>query len=525
MARKSVKADPNKLAYDATVDKGRRRSPSTKIAAEHVILPDSKRRKLLATIQDQIRNASLMAWMVRRHLDYVSRFRFQFKTGNGPLDALVARMFDWHAQPRNFDIAGRMGREEAFRMFEAEKVTAGDAAFVMLPGMKTQAIESDLLAYPTNGKKTGTLKNPTYANLNNAELANVDRETGAVMSTSAPGKVDSWCICNRGWSGSTKAYDHLESSENVIFDAYYTRFSSQVRGVSPLSVAINTVQDLYEGFEWNLLKAKVHSIFGVALFRDYAGASSDQEEVSMMGGASGLTTGQDENAASASASESGTKAITSSLQQLTPDSILTVDMETRGRIELLESKTPSSEFQAFSELMMRVAMLALDIPYTAFDSKQSSFSGMIADNNLYEVACRWKRDKNKWVRQSYSDWVLREAWNGEEWGLKKVASAAGFSRLRELQEIVEWIPSGSPWLQKLQEVQGDIKAIAAGIDNPIDICKRRGGDFYENIIKTADAYAFAKSKCVPLVIGDSGQQTVEEVMAASGDVPPPGSNP
>ena len=123
-----------RLDYDATKTTGRRRAPSTSVVAEHVMLPDSKRKKLLATVQDQQRNASAAAWMIRRHLDYVSKFRFQFRTGKDALDKVVNRLFHWHAQPRNFDIAARFGREEMFRMFEAEKVTAGDAGMIKLSG-------------------------------------------------------------------------------------------------------------------------------------------------------------------------------------------------------------------------------------------------------------------------------------------------------------------------------------------------------------------------------------------------------
>ena len=495
--------------YDATVNKGRHRAPSTKLASERVILPNSKRKKMLATVQDQIRNAAILAWAVRHHLDYVSRFRFQFRSGNDKLDKLVKRIFDWHAQPRNFDIAGRLGREEAFRLFEAEKVTAGDAGLLKLKGTKIQAIESDLLAKPTKGKPVAKNGNKTYETLPE-EINDVDKDTGAVLSLQYPGKVEQWCICNRGWDGNSLAFDHLEPSENLIFDAYYSRFSSQVRGVSPLSSAINTIQDLYEGFEWNLLKSKIHAIFGVAIMRDTGGGTSDQEEVSAFGGASGITSGADENLEDTEANDYGTKAVSSSLQKLTPDSMIMVDMEAKGKIDTIESHTPSNEFREFSEMMIRVALLAIDLPYTAFDSQKSSFSAQIADLNLYEVACEHKRDKNRWARQNYSDWLLVDAWNNPKWGLRETAAAAGINYLNELQALVEWIPSGVPWLQKLQEVQGDRIAISLGLDNSIDACRKRGTDFFENIRKQAIANQFAKDNNVPLMIGESGQETVVE---------------
>ena len=154
MAKRNAKVPESakRLEYDAAKSTGRRRAPSNKLYAEHVILPDSKRKKLLGTVQDQVRNASVAAWMIRRHLDYVSKFKFQFRTENEPLNRLVNRLFDWHARPKHFDIAERLGREEMFRMFEFEKITAGDAAMVKLGNMKLQAVESDMIAMPKAGK-------------------------------------------------------------------------------------------------------------------------------------------------------------------------------------------------------------------------------------------------------------------------------------------------------------------------------------------------------------------------------------
>jgi hypothetical protein len=161
--------------------------------------------------------------------------------------------------------------------------------------------------------------------------------------------------------------------------------------------------------------------------------------------------------------------------------------------------------------VIRLALLALDIPYTAYDSSGASFAGMIADQNLYEVSCKSKREKNGWKRREYSDWVLQLFYDDAEWNISEVAAKNGIKNLRDLQELVEWVPSGFPWLQKLNEVQGDIKAISVGLDNPIDCCKRRGGDFFQNILKTEQANDFAKAHNVPLLIGEPGQAAVTDV--------------
>lgn len=472
-----MRLGPFTFGYNAVEDKGRRQAPRTRVYHEADVLTKVKRTKLQATAQDQARNHSLVAWMVRKHLDYVSKFHFSFRTGKPSVDALVNRIFRWHGAPRNLDFLGRFGRDEMFRLFELEKVLCGDAGLLKLPGLKLQAIESDLIR--------GGDGSP--ANVNSSGLV-VD----------AQGRVLQYALCRRDGTGGGYVFDHLEPAGNLIFDGYWTRFSSQFRGVSPLSTAINTVQDVHEAFEFNLIKAKMHALFGVAVLREAGGDGN-------MGGNAGAPAETADQASSADDAH----------LRLDPKTINLMDLNPGEDVKILESGTPSSEFVEGSYLFIQIAMLALDIPVTAFDSRRSSFSARIADLNEYEVSSDAKRTKNRYVRKDYSDWALAEIWNDAEspWRLKPVAIDAGMS-LRDVQEAVEWIPSGSPWLDKYAQIQGDQLGIDIGLDNAIDACRRRGGDVFDNIDKQAQVIAYAREKGVPIIMGKSGDRTIAEIVRA-----------
>ena len=474
-----MRIGPFHFGYAATDDKGRRQPPKTRVYHEAEILTKVRRLKLQSTAQEQVRNHALVAWMVRKHLDYVSKFHVSFRTGNKPLDTLVNRIFRWHGAPRNLDYGQRFGRDELFRLFELEKVVCGDAALLKLAGLKLQAIESDLIAKGTGAPETVN-------------------DSGLVEDN---GRVLEYAICNRGANGSTPTFDHLEPADNVIFDAYWTRFSSQFRGVSPLSTAINTVQDIHEGLEYNLVKGKMHALFGIALMRKADGTSG-------LGGAGGAT----------AETEGATATDTDTHLDLDPRTINILDLAPGDDVKVLESGTPSFQFVEGSFLFIQIAMLALDIPVTAFDSRRSSFSARIADLNEYEVACDSKRTKNRYVRQEYSDWLLASIWNtaGSPWRLGDIADRAGMT-LRDVQESVEWIPAGSPWLDKYRQIQGDQLGIDIVLDNAIDACRRRGVDVFENIDKQAQVIAYAKKKGVPILSGSSGQRTVEEAVTSGSD--------
>lgn len=470
--------------YNATADKQRRQAPSKRVTSENVVLTPKKRRRLNATALDQLRNHALPAWMVRKHLDYTSSFHISVNTGSDKLDVLIERIFRWHGRPENFSVSGRLGRDESFRLFEREKVVNGDAAFIKSDDIKLQGVESDMIALGA-------------ANENQERPPKEVNSEGLVIDQSS-GAVEQYCICNRGGRGSEVVYDHMEDAENVIFDGYWSRFTSQYRGISPLSTALNTVQDIAEAFEFNLIKAKMHALFGVAIMRDTGGNPE-------MGGAAGALS----EVAGASSTDAQTEL------NLDPGTVNMLDMNRDDDVKVFESGTPSTEFVNGSYLFIQCAMLALDFPITCFDSRRSSFSGRIADLNEYEVSAEHKRTKNRYVRQNYSDWVLWSIWNDPEdpWRLRSVANEEGFNTLRPLQERVEWVPNGSPWLDKLKQIQGDKLAIETGIDNPIDAARRRGKNVFKNLEKTARVQEYARELGVPLMYGASGQKSVEEIVA------------
>lgn len=493
------------FSYNAVQNKDRRQAPQTRVKHEGEVLKPSDRRKMLSTAQDQNRNLSLIAWMVRRHLDYVSRFHVSFRTGKEELDKLVNNIFKWHGAPKHFDYLRRFGRNEMFRLYELEKVISGDAGLLKLDDLKLQAIESDLIAkgvVPEKDSKGNTLPAAKRAALKAA----VDKANDSGLVVDDDGGVLQYAICQRGKNGAKPIFDHLEDRDNLIFDGYWSRFSSQSRGVSPLSTAINIVQDIYEGVEFNLIKAKLHALFGIAIMRS-SPVTGD------MGGAGGATA----ETADASATATDTEL------DLNPRAVNVLDMQQGDDAKILESQTPSTQFVEGNYLFIQIAMLALDIPITAFDSRRSSFSARIADLNEYEVSCDHKREKNQYARKDYSDWVLDSIWNDprSEWRLTQTAQAAGLT-LRDVQEALEWIPAGSPWMDKLKQVKGDELGIALALDNSIDAARRRGSDVFRNIDKQSEVLAYAELKGVPLKTGAMndrvlGDGDVEEIADAMGE--------
>src|SRR5579872_2011014 len=80
--------------YDAVQDKGRRKAPTPINRSEDSELTPFDRWRLYGAGRDIYRNYSVAAWMVRKHLDYVSTFGFHAKCRNPQYSQLLKDKLD-----------------------------------------------------------------------------------------------------------------------------------------------------------------------------------------------------------------------------------------------------------------------------------------------------------------------------------------------------------------------------------------------------------------------------------------------
>ena len=474
------------LGYNAIEAKGRRQAPATLLKHEDRVLLPKDRDKLTATTRDAQRNLALLSWAVRRHLDYVSRFDVHVTGLPDDLTVEMQALFEWHARKQNFDPGKRHSRNSAMRIFEAGKVLDGDAAWVKLSTGKIQSLEGTRIAKP---RDTTDMSLAVKTKLQQVS------EHGLILDEF--GGIAQACVCKRKSTAGIAnngplIFDKFVDGGNLILGGYFTR-AEQTRGVSPLTTALNTFRDLYEGWEWTLIKIKLHALFGVAIFRD------------AVGGDGFPTTATEDADVDIDSEEVTDNRYDVSLK----DGIMMLDLDPGDRAEMLESKTPNSQVGPYSELMIRISLLALDIPFTFFNSAKASFSARIADRVEYEESARFKREDNQASLADYSDACLVR-WVNRADMLQPYMQRHGLT-LRQVQRAVEWVPAGQPWLDKLNEVSGDARAIGAGLDSRQRICKRRGqGDWKTIAMELKEETEFYRANDIPITIGDSGQDTVQQ---------------
>jgi capsid protein len=442
----------NSGAYDALESKGRRKAAPTRIMREDAHLRGNKRTSLQASANDIQRNFAVAAWAIRRHLDYASRFDFHSRTKDRGLDKAIEELMREQSMARNFDRGGRVTRERGFRMAEARRVLDGDTGFILLQDGRLQGIEADLIRDPE--KQLGPHE---WVDGTEADYA---------------GLIRNFSIWGRSRGGVGYEFKRIIPAQNFIHYGFFERYASeQRRGVSPIIASLNNYRDVYEGIDYALVKNKIAQLFALAMSRDTDAEPLDK----LMPGVSADDDTDDDE----------TTDLPRTIDLTHGPTVL--DLDPGEKVEVVESKNPSMELQAFSKLVLMIAFKSLDIPYSFFDEGHTNYSGSRSAWLHYERSTLTNRDdqiemRKRWTVYQYQRWLLNDQ-------LK-------LPRRMTIDDChFEWVPLGMPWWKPSEEIAGDLKAIASCLDSPINVTKARGsGDIFDNIEDLLEVLLYAKTR-------------------------------
>jgi len=428
--------------YDAVRSSTKRKAASPILKSEDEELKSRDRHSMIGATRDLARNFAVVAWAIRKHLDYVSMFDFQSRTGDEALDEQIeGLMRDWQ-RPQNCDAAGRHSFPKMLRLFEAARTRDGDVFALKLQSMQLQAIEADRIRQPTDG-----------SDINGGMWVNGVRVNRA-------GGAAEYAVFNRV-NGQQFEWSRNVPANRIIPHGYYERFD-QVRGISPLASAINSFRDVYEGIDYALAKMKVEQLFALVFSRDADTSAAPLEGSEPEGYKVDFGRGP-----------------------------VQLDLNDGDRAEFLKSDNPGSNTQQFLEVVLGIALHSLDLPMNFHDPSRTNFFGSRAAWLLYDRSCISKRaDVAEFLRKItvwlYQSWIL--------------SGALRLPRGRTINDLTfEWVHRGMPWWDPTKEINGAVAAINAGLDNPYRICKETGrGEYEENIDAIARARDYAASKGVPL---------------------------
>ena len=200
------------------------------------------------------------------------------------------------------------------RQNEARRVIDGDMGFLKIAPPfpsndrgKLQAIEGDRVKTPTQDLPRG---------FDPKQWTN-----GVKLSTS--GAAQAYAIHKRVGSG--MKLDRIVPARNICWHGFYDRFD-QARGISPVTAALNSLQDVYEGFDYALAKVKISQMFGLVFYRD----AIDAVDGVGTGTTPTIDTDGDGEADSGYEVDFGRGPVQ-------------IDLEPGDKAEFLEAKTPATE--------------------------------------------------------------------------------------------------------------------------------------------------------------------------------------
>ena len=423
-----------RLGYDAVSRQGgRSRRAKGSVRTEDDELSGKKRRQLVASVHDLSRNYTTAAWMIRFHCAAVAQHTFQADTGDKERDRDIEALIAEAGRKGNFDVTGRYSAETAYVLAEMTALADGDTLVYHLPDGRTQFFEGDRIGDPPEDERAD---GETW--VQGVRLGDSMQATG-------------YAINNR--KGSSLEYVETLEAGDCHLHGFFGRFD-QVRGITPLSSAINPAGDLYEAREYALNKAKIAQLLGLKITRKSGDRALDP--YARRSGTGGGAEGEEEEEAQAPRKAE----FKGGFQMFDLD-----DDEDAAFMNV--GDVPGNSFMDFARVTTQEVLRALDLDMAFYDSAHTNWSGHHMAKSHWKRTARLRQAANAEMRSAWSDRVLALPANRKA------------LRLQQGEPVkTKWLPHGlAGWTDPRKEVAANGDAVDRGFTSEIRVCAEQGIDY------------------------------------------------
>lgn len=453
------RSETTKLGYDAVHSSPRRRDAPISSKSEDRELTTRGRQALSSKGRDLARNLSLAGFVIRKHCQYVAKADFKCSIPGQPkYNALVKKFIGHWSRREHCDLSQRHSLPDLLYLWEIHRIIDGDVAIVKLSNGRLQSIEGDRLRNPPEPQK-----GDGYEWIHGVKVGRNNQAFKYAVH------------CRNAGSGFT--FERTVPAENMLLCGYFNRLD-QIRGVSLLAPAINQFQDVYEGIEYALAKAKLSQKLGLLTKRE--NDHSDPEDYDEFG-----------------------KKITAKTKEIFGSGVMHLDFGEKDDAKIIESATPSTQFQQFIHNVIQIAFAALDIPYSFFDGSKTNYYGIRGAHDDYIESCQQKQRGLINVLHELTDWRLRNAiLDGE------LPPPPDGMTVEELLWHCDWIGVRLPIWRLIDDAKGYMIANDCGFLTPRETTGLYGQDFDENLAEMSEIIKYAKTLDVPLPFGQEKKQNL-----------------
>ena len=243
-------------------------------------------------------------------------------------------------------------------------------------------------------------------------------------------------------------------------------------------------RDLYENIDYALAKAKVAQLFALIFHTQGEGLAQDDE--------------------------SPCEPLGNKYDDWDPGrGPSKIELDPGEDAKFLDTRHPSSEFQAFMEQVGSIALKSLDIPLSFADESHSNFNGQKAALGRYLQSAQCKREAPRRLLDNVTLWRFN-LWIADG-VLDGVSSAADLKW--------EWLPTGRPWWNPVDEVTAALMEVDGGLGTRSEYIQYMKGRTFRDVIdELADEQAYMESKGV-------SQARLTKFIAESEPAPEPEPEP
>lgn len=443
-----------RLKYRAVERDQMRRPIYVSTKTEDRELTSSDRQTLISDARDSLRNFTLAGFVLRKHLQSISYYRFSAGTPDQNLNTELERRVDRWKNRKNCDAAGRHGFETLLYLIESHRAIDGDVGIARLSNGKIQIIEGD------------RIRNPVGDTLSEEWVHGV--------RVNSYGRALSYAISRRTAAGGFE-HERYISASNFDLLGYFTRVD-QVRGVSLLAPATRMFGQLAEALELALGKIKTEQ--AIALITQLVGDSA---------------LGEDPRSIADRGDEIDRRA-----RDVFGPGVIHLGLQPGEEAKIFESNSPSQNFQAFVESIIRLVFAAFDVPYSFYDGSAATFFSQKGEFEQYIDSIEKKQAPtiemlNSWM----SDWLLPNWIVDAE---NPLVLPRGWT-CEDVMQNCGWSGAGLPTWRMLSNAKEMIAAIQAGLISPVEAIREYGFEPRKNIEDIAELTRFAADAGVALPYG------------------------
>lgn len=447
-------------AYMATRADKMRRPVYFSTRSEDRELQPRERQILVSEARNALRNFSLAGFALRKHLQFMSYYRFFAGTPDNAFNkALEKRVKRWMEE---CDSTGRRNFQMLIYLVESARAVDGDVGLLKLSNGRVQLIEGD--------------------RIRNSSGNEFSDEWVHGVRVNQYGKILAYDINRRLPSGGFE-HERFVSAKNMDLLGYYSR-PDEIRGVSLLAPATRVLAQLTDCLDLAISKQRLEQAFGLAAIMEEPSAIAGEEE-----GETPEDRADDFHKAATDTFGPG---------------IFSYVMSPGEDIKFLESNNPSTNFQAFCDQLIRLTFACWDLPYSFYDNANNSWSGANAEQAGYIDSLEQKQAPtismlNGWL----TDWLI-PLWVFDEESLEL---PEGWT-IDDLKGDIGWSGASYPQFVMLDRVKELLVALQAGLLPPSETVGSYGYDIKRNLEDAANLRQFADGLGLSVAFGQAAQSNI-----------------